>query len=295
VSRLGLALHALRLKIARAEADPTADYDAASPTYDDYFTRVMGAHSLSLLDDIRIGPGSSVVELACGTGHLTAAIAARLGGVGRLSVVDKSPGMLAVARSKVQTAPGLELSFAQGDMEEFLHGQPTASADLVVIGWAICYSDPTRLLSEVHRVLRPGGQVAVIETRSDALATLRHAFEEVLAGDPSMLTALIRVSLPRNERVLGRWFSRAGLTITRLGHGEQALPCRTAEDAVDWVERSGAGAGFRDSFDLSREDEVRERLRAALDRRRTRAGEIGLTHTFVLGVADRPRETAVAA
>ncbi len=295
MSRLGLALHALRLRLAHAEADPTPDYDAASPTYDDYFTRVMGGHSLSLLDDVAIGPGCSVVELACGTGHLTAALAGRLQGRGRLTVVDKSPGMLAVARSKVRPAPGLELSFTEGDMEEFLRGLPAQSADLVVVGWAICYTEPTRLLAEAHRVLRPGGQVAVIETRSDALSTLRHAFEEVVAGDPSMLTALIRVALPRSERVLGRWFTRAGLTTTRLDHGAQPLPCRTAEEAVDWVERSGAGAGFRDSFDLSREQEVKDRLRDALDRRRSRSGELGLTHTFVLGVASRPLEGAVAA
>ena len=288
MSRTGLALRALRLWMSGSSADPTADYDAASGTYDDYFTKVMGRHSMGLLDDVTVEPGQTVLDLACGTGHLTGEIARRLQGHGRLLVVDKSPGMLEVARRKLQPAPGLELTFRQGDMEEFMRAQPDASADLVVIGWAICYSQPIRLLRQVSRVLRPGGHVAVIETRADALSTLRHAFEQVVADDPSMLKALIRVSLPKDERTLGRWFLKSGLTPIQLGHGDQDLPCRTTAEALDWVERSGAGAGFRDSFDISRETEIRGRLGLALENHRGRNGSLGLRHTFVVGVAGLP-------
>ncbi len=295
MSRIRLALRALRLTVRGAHADPTPDYDLASPTYDDYFTRVMGAHSLSLLDGVTIRPGASVIELACGTGHITAELARRMGGLGHLHVVDKSPGMLDVARAKVPPTSGLDLTFTEGDMEWFLGTRPTDSADLVVIGWAICYSVPERLLREVHRVLRPGGQVAVIESRADALQTLRTALEKVVAEDPTILTALLRVSLPRDEAVLGRWFARAGLDPVELRRGEQPLPCRTAEDAVEWVERSGAGAGFRDSFDRSREPEIRRRLAEALAAQRAERGSLGLTHTFVVGVATRPAATRAAA
>ncbi|CCH76344.1 Methyltransferase type 11 [Nostocoides japonicum T1-X7] len=285
MSRTGLALRALSLWIHGASADPTPDYDIASPTYDDYFTSVMGPHSVSLLDRVRISPGDAVVELACGTGHLTEEIVRRLDGRGRLAVVDKSPGMLAVARGKVAHRPGLELSFAEGDMEDFLRRQPTDSADLVVIGWAICYSQPVRLLRDVRRVLREGGQVAVIETRSTALSTLREAFEQVVADDPSMLTSLIRVSLPKSEQVLGKWFRKAGLDPVILDQGAQELPIASVAEAMDWVERSGAGAGFRDSFDISREEEIRARLGEALEEYRREHGALGLRHTFVLGVA----------
>jgi ubiquinone/menaquinone biosynthesis C-methylase UbiE len=295
MSRTRLALRALHLRLTGADADPTPDYDLASPTYDDYFTRVMGPHSLALLDGVTISRGDSVVELACGTGHLTAEIARRLGGIGQLHVVDRSPGMLEVARGKVGPSRGLHLSFTEDDMEHFMSARPSSSVDLVVIGWAICYADPQRLLREVRRVLRPGGQVAVIETRADALQTLRAAFEDVVAEDPSMLRSLIRVSLPRDERVLGRWFTRSGLDPRVLRTGTQLLPCETAQDAVEWVERSGAGAGFRDSFDMSREDEIRTRLTQALAARRSRQGTLGLTHTFVVGVATRPAPDVVAA
>lgn len=287
MSRYQLAVRALRLKLAGASADPTEDYNAASTTYDEYFTRVMGGHSVALLDDVPLSPGDHVIELACGTGHLTAELARRLNGTGRLQVVDKSPAMLAVARQKVTPSPRLSVGFTEGDMDEFLQGQPAASADVIVIGWAICYSQPTRLLREVHRVLRPNGHVAVIETKGDALATLRKAMEQVVIHDPSVLTSLIRVTLPRSERTLGRWFARSGLQAVTLRSGTQPLPCRTAEDALEWIERSGAGAGFRDTFDSTCEQEVWNRLRVELDRIRDRRGDLGLTHTYVAGVATR--------
>ena len=109
MSRIGLALRAARLTVSRATADPTPDYDLASGSYDDYFTRVMGGHGVGLLDAVMLRPGMTVLELACGTGHLTAEIARRLQGRGELHAVDRSPGMLEVARAKVPPSPGLKV------------------------------------------------------------------------------------------------------------------------------------------------------------------------------------------
>jgi SAM-dependent methyltransferase len=288
MSRTGLALRALRLTVTGSKADPTPDYDVAGPSYDDYFTRVMGRHSSDLLAGVAFGPGATVVELACGTGHLTAQIARRLDGRGAIHAVDKSPGMLAVARQKLAGFGELDVSLQEGDMTEFLRTLPSGSADAVVCGWAICYSRPVTLLREVARVLRPGsGELGLIETRKDALGTLRHAFEQVVADDPALLTAMIQVALPRDAGTVGRWFRRAGLAPIRLAEGEQRLPCRTAAEALEWVERSGAGAGFRDAFDLGREHEVRARLATALGRSAAAPGGLDLRHSFVLGVARR--------
>jgi ubiquinone/menaquinone biosynthesis C-methylase UbiE len=283
MSRATLALHALRLAVTRSKADPTPDYDLASTDYDAFFSRVMGGHSIDMLDAVTLHPGDDIVELACGTGHLSEEIARRLDGRGSVRAVDKSPGMLAVAAGKLARFEGLHVDLREGDMLEFLRSLPSDSADVVVIGWAICYSKPVRLLSEARRVLRPGGQVAVIETRADALLTMRKALERVVESDPSLLTALISVALPKNSATLGRWFRKAELSASVLRDGEQLLPCATADQAVEWMERSGAGAGFRDAFDQTREAEVRRRFAEELGRE----GQITLLHTFVVGVAHR--------
>jgi ubiquinone/menaquinone biosynthesis C-methylase UbiE len=292
MSGVTLVLRAAGLYLRGRRADPIPDYDLASTAYDDFFSDIMGVHGVSALDEVPIRAGDTVVELACGTGHLTGAVARRLGGAGSIRAVDMSGGMLAVARRRLAAFPQLDIAVEQGDMLEFIRRQPDASADLVVCGWAICYTRPVRLLEQVARVLRPGGHVVVIETRADALVGLRKALEAVLAKDPSMMTRVVHVSLPSGPKVLRKWFDAAGLRSLALREGEQALPWDTAAKAVDWVERSGAAAGFRDAIDPSRQAEVRTLLRAELDDRLTADPTLRFHHTFVVGVAARTVPTA---
>lgn len=295
MSRAGLALRAARLFVTGSRADPTPDYDVASLTYDEAFTATMGRHSRALLARVPFGEGSDVVELACGTGHLTEEIVRRQAGSGTLRVVEKSPGMLAVARAKVEALPGprSHVEWTEGDMTAFLQALPDDSADAVVCGWAICYSQPVRLFKEIDRVLRPGGTVGIIETRADALGALRRGFEDLVAEEPRMLTGLIRVSLPSDAAEVARWMRKAGLEPDHLDEGEQEWPCRTADDALEWVERSGAGAGFRNSFDMSREGEIRDRLRAILRRQEASSEGLSLRHPFVVAVAHTQVREAV--
>jgi ubiquinone/menaquinone biosynthesis C-methylase UbiE len=288
VISLRLAARALRLTLARSHADPTPDYDLASEDYDAFFTRVMGRHSRWMLGYVDIRPGDAVIELACGTGFLSTDVARRLDGRGSIRAVDKSAGMLRVAREQLAQFEALDVKLEQGDMLEFLRAQDTASADIVICGWAICYSNPVALLREVSRVLRPGGQVAIIETRADALSAMVEALERLFSSDPSLMKSLIRVALPKNAGALRQWLLKAGLTPTVLREGVQTLPCTTPDAALEWVERSGAAAGFRDAVDQSREHEVRSRLNQELERHVARRGSLALNHSFVIGIGRVP-------
>ncbi|MEE1786303.1 methyltransferase domain-containing protein [Streptomyces sp. SP17BM10] len=295
MSRLGLAARALRLTLSRTNADTTPDYDAASSSYDTYFSPVMGVHSLAALREVTVSPGDDVLELACGTGHLTHEIVRKLEGRGSVRAVDKSPGMLSVAKAKVlpeaMRSPDLEVSLEEGDMEEFLRTRPNDSADLVVVGWAICYSKPVRLLEQIKRVLRPGGRIVVIETRGDALKTLIEQLEKVFTADPSLLTGMIRVNLPKDAATVARWFTKAGLTVDVQRDGHQVLPATTPEEALEWVQRSGAAAGFKDAVDQSREEHALELIRKGLADHVARHGALELRHTFVVVTGTNPGAT----
>lgn len=286
-----LAMRALRLAITRTTSDPIADFDAASADYDSFFSKVMGRHSLAALATIDVRPGDTVVDLACGTGHLTAEIHKRLQGRGTILAVDKSAGMLEVARQKVTSTGELRVSFTQNDMELFLRGLPDSSVDVVVCGWAICYGKPSRLLRQAWRVLRPGGEMLVTETRADALQTLVNTLERTFKEDPSLLTALIRVSLPENSLAVAWWFRKAGFVGIRTFEGEQVLPVSAPESALEWVQRSGAAAGFKDAIDPKRAAEVLGRLHAELARQLATTGSLGLRHTYV-AVAGRKSHAA---
>lgn len=282
-----LAARVARLVLSKGQADSEADYDQASGGYDAYFSRAMGAHALELLQSMAIAPGQDVLELACGTGHLTLEIARRLEGRGTVTAIDKSAGMLAVARRKLASADALTADLYQADMMDFLRQQPDGRFDAVICGWAICYAQPVDLLREVARVLRPAGQVGIIETRKDALEILQRAFERVLTQDPSLLRRYLRMALPANATTLRHWFTRAGLEPVSWGDGAHDLPCRNGEEALEWVQRSGAAAGFMDAFDRQREREILDRLRGAIDHLAAERHSFRLTHTFVTGVARR--------
>ncbi|MGW1244261.1 class I SAM-dependent methyltransferase [Streptomyces bobili] len=292
MSRIGLVARALRLTLSKAHADPTADYDAASSDYDTFFSPVMGRHSTAALDEVPVRPGDTVVELACGTGHLTAEIVRRLDGRGAVFAVDKSLGMLEVARKKVLPlvtgAPGLLVELSDGDMETFARGIPSGSADLVVVGWAICYAKPPRLLAQIERILRPGGRVMVIETRADAHKALTDRLERVFADDPSLLTSLIRVALPKSAAVVARWFAKAGLTIDVQREGTQVIPAHTPQAVLEWVQRSGAAAGFKTAVDNSREQLVLSRVEEGLAELLRRQGRLDIEHTFVIVTGHKP-------
>jgi ubiquinone/menaquinone biosynthesis C-methylase UbiE len=105
-----------------------------------------------------------VLEIAVGTGRNLPYYAADV----RLTGVDVSSAMLALARQRAEEL-GRQIDLRLGDaqMLEF----PGASFDTLVCTLALCtIPDPSRAVLEAARVLRPGGQLVLLEhVRSPAL------------------------------------------------------------------------------------------------------------------------------
>jgi ubiquinone/menaquinone biosynthesis C-methylase UbiE len=106
---------------------------------------------LALLD---LGPSDDVLDLGCGTGHLSR----RLGELtsGRVLGVDPSPGMIAEASARHGTA---RVAFEVGAAEDLV---AQASFDAIFCNSALqWFRDPARALAACRRALRPGGRMAV--------------------------------------------------------------------------------------------------------------------------------------
>jgi demethylmenaquinone methyltransferase / 2-methoxy-6-polyprenyl-1,4-benzoquinol methylase len=126
------------------------------PTYDRY------ARLLSLGQDprwrrflvSRIEPGSSVLDVATGTGAVAVELVKR--GCSVVGV-DQSPEMLAVARERL---PGVR--FVEGRAEALPFED--ASFDALTVTYLLRYvDDPGETLRELARVVRPRGTVASLE------------------------------------------------------------------------------------------------------------------------------------
>ncbi len=148
-----------------AEQDLDAGYEEWAPTYDGPNPMIQTEERVAhpILRDL-VAPGMRVLDAACGTGRQSGF----LHDLGCSVVgVDQSEAMLDVARQKL---PGAR--FEVGDLEHLPFND--AAFDLAVVSLALCHlADPGEAVSELARVLRPGGVLVVTDP---------HPFGGVLGG-----------------------------------------------------------------------------------------------------------------
>jgi len=83
----------------------------------DYFSRFMESSAVEFLDRIGVRPGSTFLDVACGSGQL-GLIAARRGA--RVTGVDIATNLVAAARARA-AAEGLDARFDEGDAESLAY------------------------------------------------------------------------------------------------------------------------------------------------------------------------------
>jgi SAM-dependent methyltransferase len=108
------------------------------------------------IDRLGITPGESVLDVACGTGNL--AIPAAHAGA-EVTGVDIAPNLIEQARARAE-AEGVRCQFDEGDAEDMPY--PNASFDTVVTMFGAMFAPrPDKTASELIRVCRPGGRIAM--------------------------------------------------------------------------------------------------------------------------------------
>jgi len=119
-----------------------------------------GVSNVSLFADLT--EGAIVLDLGCGAGMDSIVAARRVGPAGRVIGVDFSKAMLARARAAKEQAHLPHLDFLYGDAEHL--PLPGETVDVALVN-GIFNLNPKRrqILSELVRVLRPGGRAYVAE------------------------------------------------------------------------------------------------------------------------------------
>jgi ubiquinone/menaquinone biosynthesis C-methylase UbiE len=157
--RLGTARRAQR----RPETDETAAarqervWDQAAPDYDRriaFFERTWFPGAREWLGQRARG---EVLEVAVGTGRSLPCYPADV----TLAGVELSPAMLALARRRA-AGLGLPVDLREGDAQRLPFAD--ASFDTVVCALGLCtIPSPVAAVAEMHRVLRPGGRLLLLD------------------------------------------------------------------------------------------------------------------------------------
>ena len=117
-------------------------------------------------DLAELPPGGRALDVATGTGDLALELAARVGTGGEVVGIDFSERMLEVARAKADARAailgGVGVRFETGNALALAY--PDGEFDAATVGFgARNFSDVGGGLSEMVRVVRPGGRVVVLE------------------------------------------------------------------------------------------------------------------------------------
>jgi ubiquinone/menaquinone biosynthesis C-methylase UbiE len=133
------------------------DHGRISPWFQ--YTQNLAIGAMSLRKDAK------VLDVGCGTGFAVLQLAARVP-EGLACGVDISPQMIAQARTKVPQELSHRVEFREGSSAKLPYGGDFFD-HLMCTNSFHHYPDPLLALREMQRVLRPGGQLVILENAPD--------------------------------------------------------------------------------------------------------------------------------
>jgi len=232
-------------------------YNAAADFYDRSplsFWNYFGEQTIALLS---LPPGSSVLDVCCGTGASALPAAKRAGSRGKVIGVDLAKELLELARGKAAQQHFGNIQFELGDMLSLRF--PSGSFDAVVCVFGIFFvPDMSMAVHELWRLVRPGGQLAVTTWGPNLFEPANTAFWRSIKNvRPELYKGFNpwdRISDPANlEKIL----SEGGVELPRITAENRFHLINSAEDW--WTIILGSGyRGTIEQLDASERDRVKD-------------------------------------
>lgn len=152
--------------LSQADAQTRDAYESMADDYDSYAPLPFRTYRADedavrerMVDLLELKQDSKVLEIGCGTGRGATHVARRLGAQGYLYLQELSPRLLARAVERLQSAAvPIEFSVANGSYLPFADHAFDAAHHF---GGINTFGEIPRCLSELARVVRPGGKIVL--------------------------------------------------------------------------------------------------------------------------------------
>jgi demethylmenaquinone methyltransferase/2-methoxy-6-polyprenyl-1,4-benzoquinol methylase len=220
-------------RLVREQFDPIAPtYDLADAVLSAGLDERWRKKGIGLL---RLREGNHVLDLCGGTGDFARLTAVRTGEQGRVVIYDFNRRMMEAGRRRINRSPrGRNIVCIQGDGEAISFADESFEA--VTLGFGLRnFVHPELALREIHRVLRTGGRLLVLEFSLPARRGMRYLYDfysfrvmplvarivSGTAGPYRYLAESIRVFPPPEE--VAELISRAGFQEVRFQRLSQGL------------------------------------------------------------------------
>lgn len=225
-------------------------WDRAAEFYEASWSEQLRPAQEVLLARSDARPGERALDVACGTGLVTLALARAVGPTGHVVGTDISEGMIDLATA-VARRDGVPVEFHRMDAEQL--DFPSAHFDVAVSALGLMYvPHPARAIAEMHRVLGPGGRmVAAVwgARRACGWAEIFPIVERRIASEACPLF----FSLGTGD-TLANLFVAAGLRDVEQVRLSTHLAYASEDEAIGAAFRGGPVALAYSRFD----DQVRE-------------------------------------
>ena len=140
-----------------------------------------------LVDLAAVRAGNRVLDIATGSGEPALTAARAVGQSGRVLAVDMSPGMLAIARERIDAAGLTNVDLVESDAESM--SLDPHSFDAALCRWGLMFMpDLDGVVRAMHRTLKPGGHFATavwsVADKVPMLGLARDAIQRITGITP---------------------------------------------------------------------------------------------------------------
>ena len=127
---------------------------------------------------LRLAPPIVVADLGAGEGLVSQLLARR---AKQVWCIDSSPKMVEVGTALAEKNGLANLAYKLGDIEQV--PLPDASVDLAILSQALHHAQhPQTAVAEAFRILRPGGQILILDLREHGFEKARELYADVWLG-----------------------------------------------------------------------------------------------------------------